>query len=91
VIILLPAWPEYLGPIYLSNSKPRFVYTDKHFKPSIEEIKKNINEKTKVLVINSPNNPTGVVYEESFLEEITEIALEHELLNEDEAIEVLKT
>ncbi|HLI45811.1 MAG TPA: aminotransferase class I/II-fold pyridoxal phosphate-dependent enzyme, partial [Geobacterales bacterium] len=79
VIVILPAWPEYLGPVELSGGKASFVHTRKGFMPDVDSIKRNINDKTKAIILNSPNNPTGVVYSESFLKEIADLALEHEL------------
>lgn len=41
------------------------------FEPNIEALKEKITSKTKVVIINSPNNPTGVVYSERAIKELT--------------------
>ena len=56
--------------------------------PNIEEIKNAITEKTKAILINSPNNPTGHALSKKELESIVEIAVEHDLyLISDEVYE----
>ena len=56
--------------------------------PNIEEMRKAITEKTKALLINSPNNPTGHALSKKELEQIVEIAVEHDLyLISDEVYE----
>ncbi len=62
VIILKPFFVEY--PFYVENygGVAKFVDTNKDFSPDMEAIGKAINKKTKAIIINSPNNPTGKVY-----------------------------
>ncbi|MFX1273551.1 MAG: pyridoxal phosphate-dependent aminotransferase [Promethearchaeota archaeon] len=56
--------------------------------PNIEKIKQAITEKTKAIIINSPNNPTGYALMKKELEEIADIAIEHDLyLISDEVYE----
>ena len=65
VIVLAPFWPEYKVFIERANGVMKISNTDKKtFLPDFDDLEKTINEKTKCVVINSPNNPTGVVYEE---------------------------
>jgi Aspartate/tyrosine/aromatic aminotransferase len=77
VIIILPGWLEYLGQIHLCRAKPCFVSSDEEFNPNIDLLRRRINEKTKAIIINSPNNPTGIVYDRKILKEIADIALEN--------------
>jgi len=49
------------------------------FQPDLDEIKSKITPKTRVLIFNSPNNPTGTVFTESAVAEIAEIAKKHDL------------
>lgn len=56
------------------------VYIEDNWKLNMEEIKSRITPKTKVLLINSPNNPTGYVLSKEELEEVSEIAIENDLL-----------
>ena len=64
VVVLAPFWPEYKVFIERANGVMKISKTDKNFLPDFDDLEKTINEKTKCVVINSPNNPTGVVYEE---------------------------
>ena len=48
--------------------------------PDIEDIKKKITDKTKAIVIINPNNPTGALYPREVLQQIVDVAREHELM-----------
>ncbi len=64
------------------------VYEENRFKPIVDNIEKLITEKTKAILINTPNNPTGAVYPRKVLEEIAELAINHDLvIISDEAYE----
>ncbi len=71
VIIPIPYWVSYPEMVKLCDGKPVFVKSKKDFHLDINEIKNKITKKTKVIILNSPNNPTGIVYNK---EEITELA-----------------
>src|SRR3954467_8128305 len=62
VIVLAPYFPEYR--FYIENHGGRvvFVETDGRFQPDITRIAAAITGRTKALILNSPNNPTGVIY-----------------------------
>ena len=62
VIVLSPYFPEYR--FYIENHGGRMVTveTDEQFQPDIEAIAAAIAPRTKALILNSPNNPTGVIY-----------------------------
>lgn len=62
VIIPIPAWVSYVEQVKLAVGRPVLVKTSKNFHLDIQEIKNNITKKTKLIVLNSPNNPTGAVY-----------------------------
>lgn len=71
VIVLAPFWPEYQIFIEKANGKMIVVNCLKDsFMPDIDALEKAINEKTKMVIINSPNNPTGVVYDERVIKSI---------------------
>ncbi len=71
VIVFAPYFVEYLFYIENFNGKPVIVPTDtRTFEPSLEQLAKSITAKTKAIIINSPNNPTGVVYSEETLRKI---------------------
>lgn len=70
VIVLVPYFPEYR--FYIENHGGRVVpvETDQAFQPDLGRIAAAITPRTKALVLNSPNNPTGAVYSEQTLAEL---------------------
>lgn len=75
VIILSPYWVSYPEMVKMVGGVPKIVETtpENSFKPVPEEIEKAITERTKVIILNSPSNPTGAVIEPGILEEIAKI------------------
>ena len=73
VIIIAPYFMEYNGYIANHGGKAVIVQTDDKFMPVISRIKDAITPKTKAVIINSPNNPSGVVYPESLLSELNDM------------------
>lgn len=65
VIILDPSYDCYEAPILLSNAKPIRVSLNNDFTPNWEIIHAAANEKTKLIIINNPHNPTGKTWTES--------------------------
>ena len=67
VIILVPFFPEYQ--FYIENHAGRMVLveTDDKFQPDLRRIAAAITPRTKAIILNSPNNPTGAVYSPEFL------------------------
>ena len=82
VIILEPAWPHYHACAKLCGARPVSVATsfDDAFVPDVGAIERAITNRTRVIVVNSPNNPTGSLYPEDVLRAIGEIAERHGLL-----------
>lgn len=62
VIILDPSYDCYEAPILLSNAKPIRVSLNDDFTPNWETIVSNVNEKTKLIIINNPHNPSGKIW-----------------------------
>lgn len=87
VIILAPYWVQYENIVKLLGGKP--IIIDKYkeeFEPDLTVIRKAINERTKAIVVNSPNNPSGYIYKASFLKELAEMArASNVLIFDDEA------
>ncbi|AYD40088.1 pyridoxal phosphate-dependent aminotransferase [Clostridium fermenticellae] len=81
VIIPIPYWVSYPELVKLADGIPVFVKTDEKngFKYTIESLNKALTEKTKMILVNSPNNPTGTVYTKEELREIAEFAEKHDL------------
>lgn len=89
VIVLKPYWVTFPEGIKLAGGVPVFVDTVEH-QPDLEAIEAAITPRTKAILINSPNNPTGAVYPEATLRALGEMAVKHEVyLISDEAYEGL--
>jgi aspartate aminotransferase len=75
VIIPMPFWLSYPEMVKCAGGVPVYLETtaENGFKLQIEDLKKAITPRTKALVINSPSNPTGGVYEASELMEIANV------------------
>ena len=73
VILFAPYFPEYK--VFVENAKGKIVVVnpDRNFCPDMEDFRNKISSKTKVVIVNSPNNPTGVIYEENVIKEISSI------------------
>ncbi|MCF6128917.1 methionine aminotransferase [Flavobacterium sp. AS60] len=65
VIILDPSYDCYEAPILLSNAKPIRISLNEDFTPNWETISASTSEKTKLIIINNPHNPTGKTWMES--------------------------
>jgi len=77
VIIPSPYWVSYPEMVRLSEGKPCFIETlpQNDFKITIKDLEKYINPKTKVIILNSPSNPTGCIYTEDELRQIAKICV----------------
>ena len=84
VIVIAPYFMEYNGYIANHGGKAVIVQTDDKFMPVIDNIKAAITSKTKAVIINSPNNPSGVVYPASLLTELNDM-----LKAQDHVIQVI--
>jgi aspartate aminotransferase len=79
VIIPAPYWTSYPDMCLLAEAKPVIVETTHadNFKITPEKLKDAITNKTKMIIINSPSNPTGVIYSKEELEKLAEIITSH--------------
>lgn len=79
VIVPAPYWLSYPEMVTLAGGKSVFVETklERNYQFTLADLEKAITPKTKVLILNSPSNPTGTVYELDFLKEIVKIAKRH--------------
>lgn len=82
VLIAKPYWVSYPELIKLYGGVPVLVDTkeENHFKYEIKELENKVTDKTKAIIINSPNNPTGTVYSKEDLESLAIFAKKHDLL-----------
>jgi aspartate aminotransferase len=79
VIVPAPYWVSYPDMAKLCGGVPVLVYTDPAtgFRLTPEQLRARLTPKTKVLILNSPSNPTGSVYTPDELRAIAEVAVEH--------------
>jgi aspartate aminotransferase len=82
IIFFDPFWVSYPEMVKLAGGVPVVVETteENDFVPSIEKLREKITDRTKAIIINTPNNPTGAVYPEEILREIAAIAVENDIL-----------
>jgi len=73
VIIFTPYFVEYIYYIDNVQGVAVTVPTDENFLPNLKALEKSITGKTRAVIINSPNNPTGVVYDESVFKGIGDV------------------
>ncbi len=92
VIIFAPYFAEYVHYVDNHYGVSRILSTDEQFAPRVDELEQAINERTRAVLINSPNNPSGAVYSEERLRAIGDVLLKketelgtHILLISDEA------
>jgi len=78
VIIPVPYWVSYVEMVKLALGKPVFLKTT-DFMIDPDLLEKTITKKTKLLILNSPNNPTGAVYDEKLLQKIAKICIKHNI------------
>jgi len=82
VIVPAPYWVSYPEQIKLAEGNPVIVPADESndFKITPEQLKASISDRTKAIVINSPSNPTGMMYSEKELEALGQVCLDHDIL-----------
>ena len=81
VIIPAPYWLSYPQMVKLADGVPVVIKTTKAqgYKVSVEQLEKALTDKTKAIVLNSPSNPTGMIYSKEELEEIADFAVKNDL------------
>ncbi|GFZ29605.1 aminotransferase [Clostridium zeae] len=81
VIVPTPYWVSYPELIKIADGVPVYVQCEEEndFKYTIENLKQSLTDKTKALLLNSPNNPTGTIYSKEELVEIANFAKENDL------------
>ncbi|MGB9673214.1 MAG: pyridoxal phosphate-dependent aminotransferase [Anaerolineales bacterium] len=73
VIILAPYWVSYPEIIKMVNGVPVIVTPeDGTFQPRFEDVEKAVTSFTKAIIINSPNNPSGIIYSDAFVSQVVE-------------------
>jgi len=81
IIVIEPSWPAYKDCALNAGIKVRTIKTtlETKWEPSIEQINNTINQNTKMIILNSPNNPTGKVLPKKLLDDIIQTAKDHDL------------
>ncbi|AIF43595.1 pyridoxal phosphate-dependent aminotransferase [Virgibacillus sp. SK37] len=82
VIVPAPYWVSYPEQIKLAGGKPVIISAkeENEFKITPKALEEAINPSTKAVIINSPSNPTGMVYNEQELRDLGEVCIKHDIL-----------
>ena len=87
VLLLAPAWPSYDGMIRIFGGVPVHVPVSRpSYHPDFEALETSVTKRTKAIMLNSPNNPTGAVYTPEEIEKIAAFAEKHDLWIVDDMI-----
>lgn len=90
VIIPAPYWVTFPEAVKISGGHPVIVPTQENFQLDLSAITRSISEKTKCIIINTPNNPTGAIYPKKDLEALLELAKKYDFyIISDEAYELM--
>jgi len=81
IVIIEPAWPAYKDNALNCGVKVRTISTtlQNRWEPKIEEIENVINQNTKMIILNYPNNPTGKILPEKLLDKIMEVSRKNDI------------
>ena len=81
VIIPAPYWVSYPEMVKMADGVPVYIDTteENDFKFTIEQLKAAITPKTRALILNTPSNPTGMIYSREEMNQIAAIAVEHNI------------
>jgi aspartate aminotransferase len=82
ILVIDPSWVSYDAQIKMVGGIPVHVKTTKenNYIPEEKQLENAITKKTKAIIINSPNNPTGVVYDKEFLSFISKLSIKYDLI-----------
>ena len=82
VIIPAPYWVSYPEMVKLAGATPRVVFAgdEQGFKVTPEQIEEVLSPSSRMIILNSPSNPTGCLYSRQEMEAIVELACRHDLL-----------
>jgi aspartate aminotransferase len=76
-ILPVPYWVSFEEMIKMTGGKVVYCKTDENFKLTAKDVEKKITKKTKLLVLNSPSNPSGAIVDEKEVEKIAKLAVKH--------------
>lgn len=80
VVIPAPYWVSYPEQVKLADGTPVILQTtdETNFAPTIDQLTAAITPKTKIVVLNSPSNPTGAMWPRATIEALAELAIQHD-------------
>ncbi len=81
VVLIDPAWVSYEPIVSLADGSVTRVDTTPHefqLEPALDDLAKAMSDSTKLVIVNSPSNPTGAVYSEAALEGVRDLAVDHD-------------
>lgn len=81
VILFAPMWSTFFEQVKIAGGIPIVIDTEESnsWEPDIKDVEHAITKKTKLIIINSPSNPSGAVYSKDLLEQIAEIAVKNKI------------
>jgi alanine-synthesizing transaminase len=82
VLVPTPDYPLWTAAVSLGGGRPRHYVCDEGagWLPDLDDIRSKISENTRAIVIINPNNPTGALYPDDLLQELVELARQHQLI-----------
>ncbi|WP_129115032.1 pyridoxal phosphate-dependent aminotransferase [Halegenticoccus tardaugens] len=83
VVLLDPAWVSYEAMVKLAGGSLNRVDLapyDFQLEPALDDLAEAVSDETKLLIVNSPSNPTGAVYSEAAMEGVRDLAIEHDFV-----------
>lgn len=82
VIIPIPYWVSYPEQVKLAGGVPVYIEgtAEQNYKITADQLRNAVTDKTKAVIINSPSNPSGMIYSREELEELAKVAEEKDLL-----------
>ncbi|MBT4666459.1 MAG: pyridoxal phosphate-dependent aminotransferase, partial [Opitutae bacterium] len=92
VIVPAPYWVSYPEMVKLAGAEPKFIFAgdDQGFKVTPDQLRAAVTPNTRMLVLNSPSNPTGAIYSKEEMQALVEVAIEHDFyVMSDEIYEYL--
>ena len=92
VIVPAPYWVSYPEMVKLAGAEPKFIFAgdDQGFKITADQLREAVTPQTRMLILNSPSNPTGGIYSKEEMEALVEVAVENDFyVMSDEIYEYL--
>lgn len=80
VLIQIPYWVSYEEMVKLAGGKCVFIKPSIGLKITADQIERSVSTRTKILILNSPSNPSGIVYDRKELEEIARVCVKNNII-----------